>query len=80
MNEKLLEEALKKFKKEHPEWDQGELKDLDKDPRQRHTYRDANGKMKHIKVVNFSDLPSSYDENGDEIPFEETLTDEDKAF
>ena len=80
LNKKKLQEALKKFKKEHPEWGEGELRDIDEDLRQRHTYRDANGKMKHVTVVNFSDLPPITDEDGNEVPFEDTLTEEDRAF
>ena len=80
MDKKKLKEALKNFKKEHPEWDTGELRDIDEDLRQRHTYRGPDGKMKHVTVVNFSDLPPITDEERNEVPFEDTLTEEDRAF
>ena len=80
MNEEKLKKALTKFKKEHPEWDTGELRDIDKEPTQRHRYRDANGKWKQVTVLNFSDLAPITDEDGNEIPFEDTLTEEDRAF
>jgi len=79
LKEELLKEEVKKFKKEHPEWDNGKLRDIDKDLRQRHSYRDKSGKVKNIRILNFSDL-DTYDEEGNVLLFEETITYKDNAF
>lgn len=79
MNEELLREELKKLKQKHPEWDSGELREIDKDLRQRHSYRDKNGKVRNIRILNFSDL-DTYDEEGNLLSFEDTITYEDNAF
>ena len=79
LEEELLGEEVKKFKKEHPEWDSGELREIDKDLRQRHSYRDKSGRVRNIRILNFSDL-DTYDEEGNLLPFEDTITYEDSAF
>jgi len=69
IKEKELKKAEEEFKKNHPGWGRGELRDIDEDLRQRRTYRDGSGNFKHYTTVNFSDLDIE-DEEGNLIPFE----------
>ncbi len=77
MDEEKLQRELEKFRREHPEWGKGELRDLDEDPRERFTYRKPDGSYGHDTILSYSDMPLEPDE---EDTFEEDLSQDQNFF